>query len=497
MFPSIFIPFATRDSKDEFYLHDKNAFGLVVLSFVSILELVLIIVAIPAFVVLPGVAIFLTLVLGVGLIHLLCWPIQGPQKAQSQTPSDPDIVAKHQRCSSERWFFLNGCCVTDHALKQNLNLLSDTFGRPVLGIHNRTYGIVGDLVECLIQRALGFYSQETRVAYEYVKSYCADPAVTKVVLIAHSQGGIMAAEILDQLFADLPSDSIAKLEVYTFGNAASHFNNPLRTLKSSRSNDDNPATVSPASPKSLISPMTPLGGTPASPKLPSSFPYLPERVIRHMEHYCNSEDMVTRWGVLYSAKSILNNRFCGHIFIDEGATGHMLNQHYLAKMFPMQSSGDGGGAFQREQINSGNSQGASADREVPFLDKVVEVDAVTVAKRTSEATKQLGVMRQDSVPLDPPGTSAGGQTQTNGDRNSNGHLNHAVVDIEPLKDREGTSGLELGDRMPLRQLDLKGVEGSRISIARAEREGEKGVHGKTVRDLSRLWKYVGGRDPDA
>ena len=56
---------------------------------------------------------------------------------------------------------------------------------------------------------------------------------------------------------------------------------------------------------------------------------LPERVVPYIEHYCNSQDMVTRWGALYSAKMILQNRFCGHIFINEGASGHMLNQVWI------------------------------------------------------------------------------------------------------------------------------------------------------------------------
>jgi hypothetical protein len=51
------------------------------------------------------------------------------------------------------------------------------------------------------------------VCYEYVKSYVIDQSVGKVVLIAHSQGCIMASQILDQLYVDVPAEAVKKLEV--------------------------------------------------------------------------------------------------------------------------------------------------------------------------------------------------------------------------------------------------------------------------------------------
>ena len=73
------------------------------------------------------------------------------------------------------------------------------------------YGLVADLAECLLQRVFSYSTMDVRVAYDYVKACLADPTVSKVVLIAHSQGGIIASLVLDRLFADLPSESISKL----------------------------------------------------------------------------------------------------------------------------------------------------------------------------------------------------------------------------------------------------------------------------------------------
>ncbi|KAH7081990.1 hypothetical protein BKA63DRAFT_223923 [Paraphoma chrysanthemicola] len=72
------------------------------------------------------------------------------------------------------------------------------------------------------------------------------------------QGGLIASHILDELYTDLSKDDLQKLEVYTFGSAALHFNDPL--------NDPPPSL----------------------------------RAIPHIEHYCNEFDMVTSWGALPS-----------------------------------------------------------------------------------------------------------------------------------------------------------------------------------------------------
>jgi hypothetical protein len=65
-----------------------------------------------------------------------------------------------------------------------------------------------------------------------------DKNIKKVVVVAHSEGGIIISSALDNLLSDLPREcpqSIAfcadsadfqQLEIYTFACAASHFNNP-------------------------------------------------------------------------------------------------------------------------------------------------------------------------------------------------------------------------------------------------------------------------------
>jgi hypothetical protein len=213
LFPGVVTPFFTTNPSDEFYLWGNNLWGLFLLTSASIFEVFLLITCVPIFLIFPGPLPVIVFLAGQFTIHVICYPMQGPTKVWSKEPTDANLIAKFEQNKEERWFFLNGCCVSGHNLQNNLNVLSETFGRPLFAIHNRTYGVIGDLFECIMQRAFNLFTEESRVSYEYIKSYTVDPSVKKVMLIAHSQGCIMASQILDQLYLDLPAQAIAKLEV--------------------------------------------------------------------------------------------------------------------------------------------------------------------------------------------------------------------------------------------------------------------------------------------
>lgn len=187
-------------------------------------------------------------------------------------------------------------------MQTNLDRLARIFGRHVTGIHNKTNGLIFDLVQCMIERNLNYSTQDIRDAYKLVKEALMNEERKKVVLILHSQGGIQGSLMIDWLLAELPEDILQKLEVYTFGNAANHFNNPHKTIADLK--DDETADGSQSS----------------------------EKAIRYIEHYANDEDMVARWGVLHFTH--VRNRFMGRLFQRKGS-GHLLNQHYLNYMFPL------------------------------------------------------------------------------------------------------------------------------------------------------------------
>lgn len=162
-------------------------------------------------------------------------------------------------------------------------------------------GLTFDLIECLIQRDLGYATGDVRSAYVLIKKALLNPACEKVVLILHSQGGIEGSLIIDWLLDEMPQDLLGQLEVYTFGNAANHFNNPRHTWK------HNPHEC-------------------------SSIHRRANRSVGYIEHYANEADPVAWLGVLRFAG--IPNRYMGRLFVRPGS-GHILNQHYLDTMFTL------------------------------------------------------------------------------------------------------------------------------------------------------------------
>ncbi|KAF1959451.1 hypothetical protein CC80DRAFT_440955, partial [Byssothecium circinans] len=237
----------------------------------------------------------------------------------------------------ERWVFLNGVGVGHHWLQSNLNLLALTFRRPILGLHNRTYGIFFDLLQCILERCFCYATTDIRRSYAVLRRELLKSENRKVVLILHSQGGMEGGLILDWLLGELPHDTIHKLEIYTFGSAANHFNNPPRSSTSTSTSTSSSQHCSP----------------------PPSAP--PTNAVRHIEHYLNAHEFVARWGALTFAR--LPNRFMGRLFI-RPATGHLLNQHYLSVMFPRGEDGRvlDENAFMDMEVEVGG-EGESGDGE--------------------------------------------------------------------------------------------------------------------------------------
>jgi hypothetical protein len=71
--------------------------------------------------------------------------------------------------------------------------------------------------------------------------------------------------------------------------------------------------------------------------------------------------------------------------------------------------------------------------------------------------------------------------------------------VKPKKNVEESDDeldLKLGEGRKLTAKDLSGAEGSRISVVH-NHGWDDYPSGKTVRQLSRLWRYMDGADPDA
>lgn len=61
---------------------------------------------------------------------------------------------------------VNGVATSSSGLQAILDYLHREFGRAVIGVHNRTFGIWFDLIECMVQRDLSWPTTDVRVGYE-------------------------------------------------------------------------------------------------------------------------------------------------------------------------------------------------------------------------------------------------------------------------------------------------------------------------------------------
>lgn len=349
-----------------------------------------------------------------------------------------------------------------------------------------------DVIECLVQRNLGYATADVRICYRIIKEKLYNPQYTKVIFILHSQGAIEGGMIIDWLLQELPQNLLAKLEVYTFGNAANHFNNPHRNIQSQQHAISNPLaastdstntaagsgnteqkeTLSDNQPLAEISPQqqrrtTATGTDPASNGNttqasddsssrvePSSIPSLTSetsaiapsavsgRAIGHIEHYAHTTDFVALWGILHFATSIPGARtmprFIGRVFARTTVRGgHQLCQHYLDGMFPLE-----------KDPQTGDFVGC-AETGNEFMES-----EITVGEAGSEMTAAKEAM----------GISYLGKNGIGGDSGDEDEVMGGVA-----------------------------IHGGHRIHGRTRR-GSKPAMVK-VKDLSRLWQYINGRSP--
>ncbi|KAI0846464.1 hypothetical protein F5Y00DRAFT_271929 [Daldinia vernicosa] len=310
------------------------------------------ILALPSVFILPGWLFISGLITFFVINQLICRTLNGNT---IQYTSEPRYSPNWEKFENEQWIFLNGVSVGEAWLKGNLNRLALTFGRPVLGIHNRTSGVIFDILEAIVQRCFGYATTDIRLAYKILKDKLYNPQYTTVVFILHSQGGIEGGLVIDWLLQEVPQDLLAKLEVYTFGNAANHFNNPHRHKSSQEAQVKNPHILNrvfrqiPYLPGDMdktaakknfnnAQPHTLTSNDQGSGELEPHGAAL-DRAIGHIEHYAHTTDFVALWGVLHFITNTRASseipRFVGRLFAHESLGGHLLNQHYLNDMFPL------------------------------------------------------------------------------------------------------------------------------------------------------------------
>lgn len=422
----------------------------------------------------------------------VCWVLNG---SAMEFPSHKRYVEGRERKEHEQWIFLNGVAVGKHWLQSNVDRLALTFGRPVLGVHNKTYvfsppsaysrvdkirnGIIFDVIQCLIQRNFNYATQDVRDCYKIVKETLYQPNLTKVVFILHSQGGIEGGMIIDWLLQEVPQDLLAKLEVYTFGNAANHFNNPHLHLLSQHAAFTHPARAATTKTTTSVHYHDPLpttngdesaalnaGGGGGRTKQESTS----GRTIRYIEHYAHTSDFVARWGVLHFtcnfSFSPLSPRFMGRVFERQGA-GHQLNQHHLDNMFPLKPAPPSSNTLRKNGIGGSGFEGVDEEKS-EFMNSILELGN----SGTSEEKKD------EREGLEMSYLGAHGEPLVNGEKEV------LLRDMSPI-----VPSTMFGNGGGF----TNGTDGG-WNEKMEEQEQEKKMQFR-VKDLSRLWLYVNGKSP--
>ncbi|OQD82241.1 hypothetical protein PENANT_c022G03476 [Penicillium antarcticum] len=301
--PGIFLPLnlSRTGPWDEFYPSLRNGLIVVLHMFLMVYQVALLF-SLPVMVLFMIPALWILIyIAGAFLLNyvIVMVGLNGFRRILiSQVP-----VTERPGHERESWFYINGIAAGSRWAQMNVDQLSSTFGRRIIGIHNRTAGVVFDLVECLIQRDFSYATGDIRDSYSCIKKALLNPECDKVVLLLHSQGGIEGGLVMDWLLDEIPHDILCKLEIFTFGSAANHFNAPRWTKL-------------------------------ASPDIISTTDLVHQHgnSIGYIEHYANAADIVALGGVLHFVD--IPNRYMGRLFV-RPSSGHLLNQHYLDNMFTL------------------------------------------------------------------------------------------------------------------------------------------------------------------
>jgi hypothetical protein len=238
----------------------------------------------------------------------------------------PDHLGSYDSFPAEDWFFINGILTDSGMAGWNADYLARIFHRSFTIVQNATDGPLADLLECADEKAFGMNGEPVDVAFPEIHRALKDPTKDRVIIIAHSQGTLIAAvlvrllrlvyarageviseakqaEELDALrrtgvtldpddFEDVTSDELRRLEIYCFANCATE----MRYVD-------------------------------------------PDRALPWIESLGNEHDLVARLGMLAPDVAAENIAIDGPLWVRRGGWGHLLNHHYLRAIELAQGGG--------------------------------------------------------------------------------------------------------------------------------------------------------------
>jgi hypothetical protein len=252
--------------------------------------------------------------------------------------SQPDEYASFCSFPNEHWFFINGIATNTDVARYNSAYLAHLFHRPVTVVQNASCSLLLDLAECMVGKGLRPCNKQImtepvwRATSAILEALNAED-IKRVVVIAHSQGTIIMANVLAVIEAALNSDYALQKEPRWHDFTRDLMGKPETEIQKVLRNSlahalwsftrDQSAHVMERLKKLEIFTFANCADRMRYVHATEAIPY--------MEHFANEFDWVARLGILSPLRdgSDATIEIDGPVFEQKEEWGHLLNEHYL------------------------------------------------------------------------------------------------------------------------------------------------------------------------
>ncbi len=246
----------------------------------------------------------------------------------------PDHIGSYTSFPQEAWFFINGILTNDSVAQMNAAYLSCLFHRPITLVQNSTDSFLVDMLQCMLGKEWQRTTEPAIKALPVIYDALQDPNKKRVVIIAHSQGTIIAATVLRLLYA-ITQTAAAAVEPELMAAAAAYAPPEFIYPEQEELKLGDFIPLKPADLAKLevycfatcANELTYFGQTRTGQPLP------------WIEHFGNEYDMVARLGMQAPRTSKWGIRIDGPRYVRRRAWGHLLNAHYLFGVMDYQKAG--------------------------------------------------------------------------------------------------------------------------------------------------------------
>src|SRR5579885_286294 len=265
--------------------------------------------------------------------------------------------------AQEIWFFINGICTDRSVVHLNAQYLHRLFGRPLTVLHNFTRSFIPDLAACAVGKGWEQVTESAAVAFPPIYAALKNKTYERLILLAHSQGTILSAVILELLKGLHPpiheewaAAPVVAPECAVARKLAERwdFAGTMRAVRTGRRARTAPRFDWPGRGRRRLEPVTldELRKAEIYCFANCATEMVPVRMRGEnavpapwIESYGNEKDIVARLGVLASETGPGSARIGGDRYTRDAAWGHLLNAHYLYPMMKARGSGQPAGGL--------------------------------------------------------------------------------------------------------------------------------------------------------